>query len=205
MVGVTLPGPSIPGQTPLHDLSGLKVRGITTQAELNAAEAMNIRKAAVKYLIARPPARRAPFDVRWMMRVHKEMFGDVWAWAGTLRTVELNLGSPAQRVEVDLHELEADLKAWASFGMPLIEQAARLHHRAVSVHPFLNGNGRWARMLASVWLRRHGASATMWPEATIAERSVIRDAYLASVRDADRGDYGALIELHARYGNGDAA
>jgi hypothetical protein len=28
-----------------------------------------------------------------------------------------------------------------------IEISARLHHRAVVIHPFLNGNGRWSRML----------------------------------------------------------
>lgn len=38
---------SLAGETPI-DVSGLKRRGITTRAELNLAEAENIRKAVVK-------------------------------------------------------------------------------------------------------------------------------------------------------------
>jgi hypothetical protein len=49
----------IPGQTPIDDISGLRDRSITTQAELNAAEAENIRKAVLKYLIAKPTKRSA--------------------------------------------------------------------------------------------------------------------------------------------------
>jgi fido (protein-threonine AMPylation protein) len=69
--------PRSPGQTPLDDISGLRIKGIRTQAELNAAEAENIRKAATKYLARRPTQRSARFDVPWSLRLHREMFGDV--------------------------------------------------------------------------------------------------------------------------------
>ena len=39
----------LPGETPI-DVSGLKRKGINTRAELNRAEAENIRKAVVKYV-----------------------------------------------------------------------------------------------------------------------------------------------------------
>ena len=68
--------PPVPGQTPLDDLSGLRIRGITNMAELSAAEAENIRKATIKYLAARPTRRSARFDVLWMRKLHIEMFGD---------------------------------------------------------------------------------------------------------------------------------
>lgn len=45
----------------------------------------------------------------------------------------------------------------------MIDDAALLHYRAVKIHPFPNGNGRWSRMLANVWLRKHGAKPTVWP------------------------------------------
>ncbi len=47
--------PAIPGETPI-DPSGLRDRSITTRPELCRAEAMNIRKAYVKYLAAAPPS-----------------------------------------------------------------------------------------------------------------------------------------------------
>jgi Fic family protein len=84
--------------------------------------------------------------------------------------------------------------------MPLHEQAARLHHRAVAIHPFANGNGRWSRMLANIWLRRNGARWTEWPEATIGASSVIRGRYLDALRAADAGDLGPLTAMHAEFG-----
>jgi fido (protein-threonine AMPylation protein) len=81
----------------------------------------------------------------------------------------------------------------------LDEQAARIHHRAVLVHPFPNGNGRWSRMLANVWLRRHGVQAVEWPEATIGTASIARGRYLRALRDADSGDIAELLALHREF------
>ena len=81
-----LPAPHLPGQTPLDDLSGLRDRGIVTTTQLNAAEAENIRKATLQYLTSKPSHRSARFDAPWMKRLHKEMFGGVWTWAGSLLT-----------------------------------------------------------------------------------------------------------------------
>ncbi len=189
----------IPGETPIDDLSGLKPRGIRTRTALNLVEAENTRKATVKYLAARPSPRAAPFDLAWVKRLHAEMFGGVWSWAGAVRTAELNLGAPAHKIETDLQSLLDDLRAWKETGMPLVEQAARLHHRAVSIHPFLNGNGRWARTLANIWLKQHAEQPTEWPEATIGDESDIRAEYLEALRWADRGDLSALVNLHARF------
>ena len=66
------------------------------------------------------------------------------------------------------------------------------------MHPFLNGNGRWARMLANLWLRHHKASLVYWP-ADVDNASRNRDEYLVAIRAADKQDYGHLIDLHKRY------
>lgn len=190
---------STPGQTPLDDLSGLRDRSVRTLAELNAAEAENIRKATLKYLVARPSGRSARFDVRWLRRLHVEMFGDVWTWAGTFRTRDTNIGCRPDEIEWRVHNLVEDLKAWRGSGMPLMEQAVRLHHVAVHIHPFLNGNGRWARMLANTWLKLHGAEPVEWPDATIGTANAVRDEYLAALREADGGHYSKLMALHERF------
>lgn len=194
-----LPEPPIPGQTPLYDLSGLRLRHVRTTAELNAAEAENIRKVTLKYLVSKPSKRSARFDLSWIAKLHDEMFGDVWMWAGTFRSHETNIGSPAHRIETDLHNLLEDVRAWQASGMPLLEQAVRLHHIAVKIHPFPNGNGRWSRMLGNIWLKLHNGALIEWPETTIATASTIRDAYLAAIKAADQSDYTALLVLHERY------
>jgi Fic-DOC domain mobile mystery protein B len=166
---------------------------------LNRAEAENIRKVVVKYLAAKPPRRSAPFTLSWVKRLHKQMFGDVWKWAGEFRQQNLNLGCDWHQVPMQFQALLDDLTFWEGRGDALVDQALRLHHRAVRIHPFLNGNGRWARMLANVWLKRHGQPITEWPEKTIGSKSEIRDEYLAAIRAADDGDEGPLKELHLRF------
>jgi Fic-DOC domain mobile mystery protein B len=189
-----------PGETPL-DISHLKprLRHKGTRAEVNKAEARNILKATIKYLARRPTPRKAPFDYAWALRLHREMFGDVWDWGGQIRKHDLNLGLPWQQVEAALYHLLVDLPTWAGYGVGLLEQSVRLHYRAVYIHPFENGNGRWARMLANIWLKRHGHAVTEWPEEVIGGESVERGQYLAAIRAADNGDEAPLLELSRHY------
>jgi Fic-DOC domain mobile mystery protein B len=189
---------AIPGETPI-DPSHLKDRSITTRLELCRAEALNIRKAYVKYLAATPSERLAPFDYSWLLRLHKEMFGDVWIWAGRLRQQDVNLGIAWSQVSEQVLALNYDLLHWGESGMSLLEQAARLHYRAVWIHPFMNGNGRWARLLANIWLKRHKAPLVLWPEEIIAQESVVRNDYLAALKAADHGDFDPLLVLHAKH------
>jgi Fic-DOC domain mobile mystery protein B len=189
----------IPGETPIDDISGLKIRGITTRAELNEFEARNIAKVALKYLAARPSARSAKFDFDWCLQLHKEMFGDVWDWAGKLRTEDLSIGVKFYLIQEQLAALLQDLASWTGFGMDLVEQSARLHHRAVLIHPFQNGNGRWARMLANIWLKRERAPIIAWPEHLIENVSAIRERYIAAIKLADQSDYDLVITMHREF------
>lgn len=193
---------SIPGETPI-DPSGLRpaIRKIVySRAQLNPLEAENIRAATVKYLAGVPSNRLAPFTSEWALKLHKEMLAKVWLWAGQIRTMELNLGSPAWRIQTDLHDLLEDLRCWEGSDMPLMEQAATLHYRAVHIHPFQNGNGRWARLLANIWLKQHDGAVTVWPEEGITgATSPIRGQYIEALKAADQHDMGRLIELHITY------
>ena len=129
------------------------------------------------------------------------MFGKVWTWAGKLRTIELQgTWSPLWRVQTDFHNLFADIHCWQEPDMPMLEQVATLHYRAVAIHPFENGNGRWARLLANIWLKQHGVSITVWPEAGISSsQSSIRQEYIATLQEADQHNLKPLIDLHERY------
>ena len=99
----------------------------------------------------------------------------------------------------DQADLLEDLKIWQASGMPLLEQAVRLHHIAVQIHPFPNGNGRWSRMVANIWLKLQGAEPIEWPETTIGTASTVRGEYLEAVKAADRGDYTKLLAMHQRF------
>ncbi|MDZ4783764.1 MAG: mobile mystery protein B [Planctomycetia bacterium] len=191
-------GTPIEGET-LIDISGLRIAGVTNRRELSAVEAGNIRKAIVKYLAGRVSKRSAPFEFDWILRLHQQMFGDVWDWAGKIRSRDLNLGASHFLVRGELQGLLEDLHAWPGLGITFVEQSARLHHRAVKIHPFENGNGRWARLLANIWLRRNRQPLIEWPEQTVGATSVVREEYLLALKAADHGDLAHFIELHQRF------
>ncbi|MBY0407269.1 MAG: mobile mystery protein B [Rickettsiales bacterium] len=190
--------PPLEGATPIDDASGLKLKIVTIEA-LYVAEAENIAKAVLKYLAGKPSRRSAAFTVDWITRLHKEMYGHVWTWAGQVRTSgNPNIGVPAYLIQEELRKMVDDLHYWEKTGMDLVEQAVRLHHRAVWIHPFPNGNGRWSRMLSDIWLKQHGKHLPIWP-AEMNRESPIRSDYIRAVKEADRGNFEPLLILQRRY------
>lgn len=192
----------IEGATYVDDILGLKLdrsKPYTTQ-EIYVHEARNITRATLKYLAAQPNRKMAPFDFEWFLQLHYEMFGEVWELAGKLRQVELSIGVKAYLVSTELKILVDDLAYWdkhKSFGV--VEIAARLHHRAVQIHPFLNGNGRWSRMLANIYLRRNGLQPTAWNENLLSRENPHRGDYINAFKLADDGEYEMLIEMQGNF------
>ena len=187
--------------TPLDDISGLKLPEdkVYTLKEIYLHEANNIALATLKYLSGIPTAKMAPFSYDWMSLLHKEMFGDVWEWAGKFRQTELSIGIKAYQIPGELKKLCDDIDFWRkhkTFDVP--ETAARIHHRAVQIHPFQNGNGRWSRMLANIYLKQHGLMPVKWQEEMLSDINPVRDRYIEALKEADQGDYQKLIELHRK-------
>lgn len=192
------------GETPLSDFAGLRKRYIRTRGQLAVAEAENIRRAVIRYLLGVPSRKVATFDFGWLLQLHREMFGDVWSWAGQIRDRPLSLGSDPGLIGEHLAQLRDDIHGREPSMPSVLEQAVLIHHRAVQIHPFRNGNGRWSRMLSNIWLRIHECPIVEWP-ATIVAESPIRSKYLACLRAADAGDMKPLLTLHARHQPGYSA
>jgi Fic-DOC domain mobile mystery protein B len=190
----------IKGATYNDDISGLKLDTSKqyTLKDIYKYEAQNTKRATLKYLLDQPSRKIAPFSFEWLLKLHLEMFGDVWDWAGKLRTVELSIGVKAYLVSTELKKLVDDLQYWEeNKSFDVVEIASRLHHRAVQIHPFKNGNGRWSRMLANIYLKQNGLQPTKWNEDLLAKENPHRDDYINALKLADNGDYSKLIELQS--------
>jgi len=182
------------------DASGLRLKHIRTKRQLDIAEAKNISRAITKYLASAPSKRKAPFTLEWSYKLHREMFFDVWKWAGKRRDSELSIGFLVCQIDPSLKDLFDDLAAWLQFAScSIFEQGVRLHHRAVQIHPFNNGNGRWARLLANIWLKQHKTALVDWPDKAIGSEGVIRTQYIEAVKAADGGNLEPLSSLHQKY------
>lgn len=154
----------------LHD-------GPTLLADPRQRTIANVSDAIHKYASGKLASKRAPFTREWMSRVHKDLFGDVWFWAGKPRTSELNIGVLSGNVEPEMEDLARDIGAWGQPPWDLIESAATIHHRAVQIHPFHGGNGRWARLRGNIRLLKHGANAIRWPETGLIQTTSPNCAY----------------------------
>jgi len=100
---------------------------------------------------------------RFVRELHKRMFGSTWAWAGAFRTTEKNIGVDPAQIAVRLRDLLEDVRYWIEHNTyPVDEIALRFHHRLVVIHPFPNGNGRHARLMTDVLLKRGIIHPRMW-------------------------------------------
>ncbi len=180
------------GETLIDDISGLKLE-ITTRKELDEAEAQNILKAYVKYTLNSSKLKNVTFDLNFFRKLHKEMFSDVWNWAGEFRTTQTSIGVEATKIYLALYQLQDDLKFWKE-NWNYMDTAVRLHHSLVKIHPFLNGNGRWARLVVDLWLLKNGHNVLSWGS-NLDEISTDRSRYISALQEADNGNYQKLKEF----------
>lgn len=185
------------GATPLDpdELEGLKFKHVRTRGELDELEQANVEQG-----LAWVERRRggSVFDDAFIRRLHRQLFGDVWEWAGKYRLTEKNIGVDPIDVPVEVKKLLDDARHWAENDVyaPL-EAAARFHHRMVQIHPFPNGNGRHARiaadiMLAEVYYHPPVAWAGGFDLQADNER---RRFYIAALRAADAHDFDLLLNF----------
>ena len=69
----------------------------------------------------------------------------------------------------------------------------RFHHRLVQIHPFANGNGRHARLMADLLVMRLGGERFSWGSANLEDAGAVRQRYIAALQAADNRDVGPLL------------
>lgn len=160
-------------------------------------EALGVAKATEKYLSRRPTRRMAPFAYDWVLRVHREMFSECgWPGAGKISKDRPDFGIPRHLVPPALHNLCLDSHVWG--GEPVAD-SAEFHLRLVRIHPFWDGNGRWARLLGNIWLRQKADQIVDWPLDVRTHKSHVREEYLDSLEAALSGDLTSFASLHRRF------
>ena len=183
--------------TPLDpdELAGLKFKHVSTRGELDQLEQAVITDC-LKWL-----ARQKHPDVLsegFVLELHKRLFGSVWKWAGSFRHTEKNTGVDPVQVAIHIRQLLDDAKYWVEHGTyPPRELAARFHHKLVSIHPFPNGNGRHARIMADTVLTKllHEPAIDWAGGYRLEAMNERRNEYIAALRAADRHDFSALLEF----------
>lgn len=178
-------------ETALVVEKGLAVGGKSLTEHLEAtnhAQALDWVKEQVK----RKPASLSEKDI---LHIHDVILKGIHdAKAGHYRSVPVRISGSAVVLPNPrkVPDLMRDFAEWLSRGQRLhpVELAAEAHYRLAAIHPFVDGNGRSARLLMNMILLMSG-----YPAAIIRKRD--RLAYIGSLEKAQLGgpkdDYFKII------------
>ena len=113
-----------------------------------------------------------------------------------MRRTDKNIGVDKHLVGVAVGELIGDARHWREQkSYEPDELAVRFHHRLVSIHPFPNGNGRHARLMADLLVQQAGHPPFSWGGGGLTRTSDLRTAYTGALRKADVGEIRPLLEF----------
>jgi Fic-DOC domain mobile mystery protein B len=189
------------GNTPIRPEEAEQlIPQISTMAELNEYEALNILQAQEWAFSTRTLNSVDPLEEHYVRTLHARMFDHVWKWAGTYRKHELNIGCDPHEILQRIPLLLGNARYWLEHGtFPVDECLLRFHHQIVSkIHPFPNGNGRHARMITDVIAVKFGRPEFTWGAgANVVAEGSARTDYLAALRalDTDENDVKSLLSF----------
>jgi len=169
--------------------TGLTIGGKTLREHF---EVINHRDA-IEYVekIVADQEKLTPFHVR---QIHKLVLSQIDdASAGNYRVTQVQIAG-AQYVPPEAWEVPAQMTEWGKWLMgakksthPVI-LAALAHHRLVKIHPFVDGNGRIARLVMNLILMQNG-----YPPTVILRTD--RQSYYRVLSLADDGKDKSLINF----------
>ena len=186
------------GQTPLDEdeKEGLLIPTITTRAELDEFEQLNIQEAQ-EWIRKRKFKRETILTEQFVKELHRRMYSDVWKWAGEFRRTNKNIGVDKLEIGIQIRNLLDDCSFWIdNKTYPDDEIAIRFKHRIVSIHCFSNGNGRHSRLMAEIIIKHvFGKPIFTWHSRNLTKQDDPRKEYLQALKEADAGNILPLMKF----------
>lgn len=91
-------------------------------------------------------------DDYFLRDLHGRLYGDIWVWAGKLRSREVSIGIAPEHIAVTLRSSLDTIRYrwqhttdWTPHSLGIAT-----HAETVRIHPFIDGNGRTTRLLADL-------------------------------------------------------
>jgi len=171
--------------------------GITEPEEMDELEVVLLEKLYQLVLIDDFPDRA--LTVADLQRWHRQWLGNVYAWAGQLRSVNLGKADIKFAAAVQIPRLleEFDRRFLQQFTPchdlrheELVNALAVTHVELILIHPFREGNGRLARLLADVMAVQAGMGPLDY-----SSWDMNRTQYFSATQHGLAQDYALMTEL----------
>jgi len=172
--------------------------GITSKREMDRIEGQ-AQVHALEKLVSFYDANHR-FTAADMCKIHKIWLGSIYPCAGMYRQVNLKKGKFSFATAAHIPKLMANFEKDAlrrftpcqSGSMDEVAKAlAVVHVELVLIHPFREGNGRVARLLAVLMGLQAGLPALFFDKLSGKKR----EQYFAAVRAGLEGDYDPMVEM----------
>jgi len=188
-----------PGQTELDERERLDlIPSLITRSQLNEYELLNTASARDWAMSSNVQKRDDLLTDFFARELHRRMFSSIWKWAGKYRTTERNMGWEPHRITEGMRVAFDNAQHWLKHDTyTLTESAIRLHYHLVAIHPWSNGNGRHARLIADVLMVSRGYRALPWgrTRSDLVNAGTTRQHYIEALRRADSGAFEALLDF----------
>ena len=177
--------------------------GITTVRAMEEAELAGAIEA--EHILIGTYHQHHRFTRKDIDRIHKLFLGKIYSWAGTYRDVNMSkegfVFAAARAIPQLMLDLERNVLARHTpcIGATLKEIAgsiALVHAELLLIHPYRDGNGRMARLLATIMAYQAGLPGIDF--GFIGGRGKEYDRYTAAVRAGVRNDYAPMTAIVLR-------
>lgn len=152
---------------------------------------------ALRILELKQNAPKGKPDFQYLCRLHKYIFGDIYSWAGKIRTVDISKSNVfcksefiLENADVIFRQLENDgyLRGVQATAMP--SKLAYYLSEINAIHPFREGNGRVQRAYVEILADRAGYEVDF--------SDVGQDEMIRASAEAFHKEYGLMNELFSR-------
>lgn len=173
---------------------------IKTSAEMDVAEASALIKVMDR--LVRMYDEAHCFTASDVCGFHRLWLGDIYAWAGEYRQVNVSKGdflfAVAARIPALMDEFERDVLARCTpcnftTRAEVVRVLAEAHVELVLIHPFREGNGRLARVLSTLMALQAGLPLLDFSSITGEKK----EGYFAAVRAGLDRNYQPMEEVFA--------
>jgi len=138
------------------------ILGLNSIEKIALSEFEGFLKAEI--LLSEKLTHKTKFDVSYILKIHKLALKHLYSFAGKYRDVNMSKGGFPFAASRFLPETMKSFELEILSKLPntyenkegLIKDIAKVHGELLFIHPFREGNGRTARILANLMSRKQG-------------------------------------------------
>lgn len=173
--------------------------GTTDPLEIATYETQGFANA--EYALINELTDQTSFDVEYICRIHRLALIEVYEFAGNYRTVNMSKEGfhfsaahvLSNSMRVFEQEMLNDLPHVYNSRDQLVKDIGAVHAELLYIHPFREGNGRTARILANMMAFKAGYSGINFDP--IAKSGDYRNKYIQGVQQALNQEYTIMTEI----------